>query len=80
MTDRFHNVYQTLLIEIIDEGIRQHEFKEDADPALVSSMVWGSIDGICLHYSVIGESYPFQKQIRALEEMVLMYLEKRGMS
>lgn len=76
MTDRFHNVYQTLLIEIIEEGIRQHEFIDDADPALVSSMVWGSIDGICLHYSVIGESYPFQKQIRALEEMVLMYLKK----
>ncbi|WP_191566477.1 TetR/AcrR family transcriptional regulator [Metabacillus idriensis] len=76
MTDRYQNVYQALLIEIIEEGIRQHEFKDDADPGLVSSMVWGSIDGICLHYSVIGESYPFQKQICALEEMVLMYLKK----
>ncbi|MGG4490304.1 TetR/AcrR family transcriptional regulator [Metabacillus idriensis] len=76
MTDRYDNVYQALLIEIIEEGIKQNEFKIDTDPSLVSSMVWGTIDGICLHYSVIGGSYPYQKQIRALEEMIFLYLGK----
>ncbi|TDL75921.1 TetR/AcrR family transcriptional regulator [Peribacillus frigoritolerans] len=76
MTDRYANVYQALLIEIIEEGIRQNEFNKDTDPSLVSSMVWGTIDGMCLHYSVIGGSYPYQKQIRALEEMIFLYLEK----
>ncbi|MCM3598798.1 TetR/AcrR family transcriptional regulator [Metabacillus idriensis] len=80
MTDRYDNVYQALLIEIIEEGIRQNEFKKETDPSLVSSMVWGTIDGICLHYSVIGGSYPYQKQIRSLEEMVFMYIEKGGSS
>jgi AcrR family transcriptional regulator len=78
MTDRYDDVYQVLLVEIIEEGIRQNEFNKETDPSLISSMVWGTIDGICLHYSVIGRNYPYQEQICALEEMIFMYLEKGG--
>jgi AcrR family transcriptional regulator len=76
MTARYEEVYRTLLMEILQEGIDQLEFRPDADPAIISSLVWGTIDGTCLHYSVIGNDYPFREQMKTLEEMVFMYVRK----
>ena len=76
MTGRYEEVYRTLLMEILQEGIDQLEFRPDADPAIISSLVWGTIDGTCLHYSVIGNDYPFREQMKTLEEMVFMYVRK----
>ncbi|MEK3806454.1 TetR/AcrR family transcriptional regulator [Metabacillus sp. SLBN-84] len=76
MTARYEEVYRTLLMEILQEGTERKEFRPDVNPAIISSMVWGTIDGTCLHYSVIGNDYPFREQIKTLEEMVFMYVRK----
>lgn len=71
MQHRYKVQYRDFLSSIIAEGKNSGEFKEDIDPDLIASLFWAIIDGICLHYSVVGEDYAYSDHFVQVEEMLL---------
>ncbi len=77
MIDRYNQKYLSYLENVLQDGINRGEFHENCDPRLVASLFWGIIDGVCLHYSVIGEHYAYKEIINKAEEIIFHYLMKR---
>lgn len=74
MIDRYKKQYLEFIIEIIEQGKKSGEFKEDVQADLVSSLFWAYIDGICLHYSVVEEDELYKQQFKQTEEMIMNYI------
>lgn len=77
MIDRYNHKYLSYLENVIQDGIDKGEFHESSDPRLVASLFWGIIDGVCLHYSVIGEQFAYKEILKKAEEIIFNYLIKR---
>ncbi|MCA1029435.1 TetR/AcrR family transcriptional regulator [Bacillus timonensis] len=75
LIQRFNMQYRGFLAEVIKEGISTGEFNEKADPEIISSLFWGIIDGVCLHYSVIGDEYAYREVLQKAKEMIVHYLK-----
>lgn len=75
MRDR-GKTFRNLLIEIIDEGKHNGEFKEEIDSYMVAETFWSFTDGMFLHLLVEKEIYPFRKLQETIGKMILGYLAK----
>ncbi|MFT4412341.1 TetR/AcrR family transcriptional regulator [Fredinandcohnia humi] len=77
MVDRFKDIYQKFLIEIVEEGKKVGEFGTHVDSNIISSLFWGILDGVCLHYSVLGaDEYPYQDIMVEAEKIFMQYIQK----
>ncbi|MFS0861822.1 TetR/AcrR family transcriptional regulator [Fredinandcohnia sp. 179-A 10B2 NHS] len=76
MIDRFKNLYQKLLKDIIDEGKRTGEFGSDVESEIIAALFWGILDGVSLHYSVIGDQDLYRNTIKKAEEIVLQHVQR----
>lgn len=76
MIDRFKNLYQKMLTEIIEEGKKAGEFGSDVNSDIIAALFWGILDGVSLHYSVIGDQGLYRKTIKKAEEIVLQHVQK----
>ncbi|RZT15499.1 TetR/AcrR family transcriptional regulator [Fictibacillus sp. BK138] len=76
MLDRYKNQYIKLLVEIIKEGLESGEFHKSIKPEIAAAMFWAYIDGIGLHYGVIGDEYEYKKVFEETEQAYLNYLCK----
>ena len=75
MRDR-GRTFRNLLVEIIDEGKRTGEFKEEIDSYMAAETFWSFTDGMFLHLLVEKEIYPFKKLQETIGKMILGYLAK----
>lgn len=69
-------VFRNFIIEIVEEGKRNGEFKDDADSYLVAETFWSFTDGMFLHLLVEKEKYPFKKLYKTIGTMILDHLKK----
>ncbi|MDG4657830.1 TetR/AcrR family transcriptional regulator [Ectobacillus antri] len=77
MVSRYKYQYRDFLKEIIEEGKASGEFEAHVDATVIASMFWGIIDGLSLHYSVIGDEYEYRSHFIQAEQMVLLYVGKK---
>ncbi|MGC4377472.1 TetR/AcrR family transcriptional regulator [Fictibacillus sp. Mic-4] len=76
MMNRYKNQYQSFLASIIDEGQKNGEFRKALDSKRIASLFWAFIDGLCTHYSVIGDDYDYKHLFKETEEMMFLYLAR----
>ncbi len=69
-------LFNSIIAEIVKEGITNGEFKKDVDPATVASLYWSFRDGIWLHQLTVGDAEQFERNIRLFENMIFDYLTK----
>lgn len=69
MQRRLENRYEKahrLLAEIINEGVKNGEFKQDTDSDAMASILLAIIDGLSLHWATTGKDFDWQKIKNAL--------------
>jgi AcrR family transcriptional regulator len=76
MTNRYEVLYPSIISRIIEEGQKAGEFKQEINAYVVASLFWAFIDGICMHYSVVGEKYAYEEHFKMTEDMVMNYILK----
>jgi AcrR family transcriptional regulator len=69
-------VFRGFLIDIVEEGKRTGEFREDVDGYLVAEAFWSFTDGMFLHLLVEKEQYPFKRLYETVGNMILSHIEK----
>nr|WP_249310502.1 TetR/AcrR family transcriptional regulator [Bacillus sp. FJAT-49736] len=74
MKDRYKKQFRAFLMQIIQEGQDNGEFKKDIQMEIVASLFWAIIDGICLHYTVVGKEYNYKEHFLISQEMILQYI------
>jgi TetR/AcrR family transcriptional regulator, transcriptional repressor for nem operon len=65
--------YETIhgfIAEIIEEGIKKGELKEDLDSKTVTSILFATLDGLSLHYATLGIEFDSMKIRESLLNMV----------
>lgn len=67
-------LFNSIIENILKEGIEQGEFRPDLDTELVSAMYWHFRDGIWLHQLTIGDPVQFEKYFVLFEEMYFKYI------
>lgn len=60
MESRYEMVHK-FITEIITEGIKRGEFRQDIDPDALSSIIQATIDGLSLHRATTGQDFDWQK-------------------
>ncbi|MBO9130760.1 TetR/AcrR family transcriptional regulator [Bacillus sp. 165] len=75
MINRYKEQYINSIQNIIEEGKENGEFHKHIDSYVMASFFWGSIDGLSLHYSVVGEDRLYRESLKKSEEMMLGYLQ-----
>lgn len=74
MMERRKKLFDSVIENIIKEGIEQGEFRKNIDTEMVAAMYWHFRDGIWLHQLTTGDPVQFEKYIRLFEEMYFKYL------
>lgn len=81
---RLENRYEKahrLLAEIINEGVKTGEFKQDLDSDALASILLATIDGLSLHWATTGKDFDWQKLknalVSAFGEGMLQFSEAR---
>jgi AcrR family transcriptional regulator len=59
------------IAEILEEGIRSGEFRQDLDKTLAAETFWSFADGLFLHVLVEKEKYPYAAMYESFEKMFL---------
>ncbi|MBB2483392.1 TetR/AcrR family transcriptional regulator [Bacillus sp. APMAM] len=75
MKEHFKNQMLHFLIQIIQEGQKNGEFKREVETETFASLFWAMLDGICLHYAVIDKEYDYRGNFLLAEKMILQYLK-----
>lgn len=70
--------YARLIDEIIEEGIRNEEIRDDIASACVKDLIVGSIEHACLRSVVFGGDFDEELLARDLSELVIGGLAKHG--
>lgn len=60
MKSRYEMIHK-FIAEMISEGIKKGEFRQDIDPDALSSIIHAAIDGLNLQRAVIGKDFDWQK-------------------
>ncbi|MED1204076.1 TetR/AcrR family transcriptional regulator [Heyndrickxia acidicola] len=74
VTSRYEDLYTGMISRIIEDGKAAGEFKQEIHADVVANLFWAFIDGICMHYSVVGENYAYEAHFKATEEMIMNYI------
>lgn len=65
------------VVDVIEDGKRTGEFREDVDATVASMLYWSLVDGISLHYSQIGEYRNYARIWPSSEDMFFHYLKAK---
>ena len=66
--------YETIhafIVEILDEGIENGEFKPDVDTKALTSILFAAIEGLSLHYATLGKKFNTKRLQDTLSKVVL---------
>lgn len=74
MNSRYKNLFRDFIAEILEQGKKEGEFKQNVRAEIVASLFWSFIDGVCLHYSVLWEDYAYVDHLEEIEKMVMNYI------
>ncbi|WP_102272889.1 TetR/AcrR family transcriptional regulator [Cytobacillus massiliigabonensis] len=74
LKERGHKFFIQLIIEIIEEGQRLGEFRQDAELQVIANMFWTVMDGAMLH-TIINNEYPYTNVLENYQNMILRFLE-----
>jgi AcrR family transcriptional regulator len=66
-----YNAMHSPLVEIIEEGIKNGEFKADTDSKSLSSILFATLEGLSLHYLTLGINFDAKKIEDTLMNVVL---------
>jgi len=69
-------IFRSFIVEIIEEGKLNGEFKEDIDGYLIAEAYWSFTDGMFLHLLVEKEKYPFKSLYQTVGAMILNHIKK----
>ncbi len=62
----WYRTYNEFLTALIREGIQRGEFRRDLDPEALSRLLIAAIDGLCLHWALLGTDIDWQAEERTL--------------
>ncbi|MFD0698719.1 TetR/AcrR family transcriptional regulator [Paenibacillus sp. GCM10027628] len=63
-----------MIVEIIEEGKNNGEFRKEIDEKKATSLFWAARDGIALHYLSDGTKENFNRIVEEWKEMLFRYL------
>ena len=66
--------YETIhrfIFDIVEEGIRNGEFKSDIDSKSLTSLLFATFEGLSLHYATLGIEFDSRKLHETLVNLVL---------
>ncbi|WP_433742503.1 TetR/AcrR family transcriptional regulator [Falsibacillus pallidus] len=78
LDDRMKNIYQKLIIDILELGKTNGEFPGDLDSKMISTLFWSIIDGISIYYGVMKDDYPYKQMVEKAGEMIMRELLKKN--
>lgn len=67
----WYRMYNEFLAALIREGIQRGEFRRDVDPAALARLLIAAIDGLCLHWALLGSDIDWQAEERTLLTVAL---------
>ena len=56
-----HETAHGFIIQVINDGVKRGEFKQDIDADALASILLATIDGLYLHWATTGKDYDLQK-------------------
>jgi AcrR family transcriptional regulator len=71
-----HRSLRKHYVEIIEEGIKSGEFRQDADPKVIASSILAAYQGLMLQWHFDSPAIDFAKHVDLLVEVFLDYLTK----
>lgn len=77
MDSRYEMVHK-FIAEIISEGVKRGEFRQDIDPDALSSIILATIDGLSLHRATTGKNFDWQKTKSTFLTVILEGINAAG--
>lgn len=59
--DSRYKMVHKFIADMISEGIKKGEFRQDIDPDILTSIIQATIDGLSLHRATTGQDFDWQK-------------------
>lgn len=73
LKERKEGFFIRIVLDILNRGQINGEFKQEFDPLTMANVFWGMIDGASVS-SIVDQEYPYKKAVGTMKEMFLSYL------
>lgn len=78
-TYRLVKIYSKLITEIIEDGIKEGQFRNDISPARIRDLILGGIEHFCMAPVIFGKEISVEPAAEQLSELIFKGIAKKSL-